>query len=150
MSNVEIAIECTKAIKSLVEEELKKNNKKPGEVAELYAQRTRRFLTDLYTLGLAHVIAISAARSSAELVEKGLTAKNCEEVARSMLSAKLEEDKASYALYGAVLLYALKRGGHIDAENFADALAAANDPALNLISYRYGEWLKRLAEAYFK
>nr|KJR73064.1 MAG: hypothetical protein TU35_08040 [Thermoproteus sp. AZ2] len=144
MSEVEVAVECTKAIEAHISDQA-------DEVKKSYAQRARHFHTDIYTIGTAYVIATAAARSTAKAVELGLSAPNCEELVKGIGEFKLKSEEKAYALYGGVLLYALKRGNYISSTNLGDAiLELSSAQHVTLAAYKYAEWLKKLAEAYFK
>ena len=150
---VELAIECTEAIN--MARARGDFGDKGDDVVDSYLQRTRRFHTDVVIGGVAHVVAIAAARSSAEVVSAGLRVEKCAEivgyVAGAVKDGRLGREEAGYALYGAILLHGLKRVGYVYAGDFAGALRELRaGRGVNLVAYRFAEWLKRLAEAYFK
>ncbi|WP_193322796.1 type III-B CRISPR module-associated protein Cmr5 [Pyrobaculum calidifontis] len=140
MDEVEVAIECTKAVAEAAD----------GDVRRRYAQRCRAFHAEIFTLGVAHVVALAAARAGAKAVEAGLRHSTCGEVVKAALAEAGGPEEKSYGLYGAVLLYAMRRRGYVKSTTLLDALGELKDPALNAAAYRAAEWLKRLAEAYFK
>lgn len=140
MSEVEISAECTKAILELVSNE---------EVKERFSSRARAFLTETFSLGPAHVISIAAARSNSDAVEAGLKFDGCREVVKYVVERKLRAEDASYALYGSILLYALKKRGYVKSTNLADAILELERVPSALV-YKYADWIKRFAEAYFR
>ncbi|MEL9991501.1 MAG: CRISPR-associated protein Cmr5 [Thermoproteus sp.] len=140
MSVVDLVVECTKAVGKLEDDDLKRG----------YAQRARRFATDMFTLGPAYVVAVVAARSSAEAVSAGATAPTCEEVVKVVAGTKGSTEEKSYAIYGAVLLYVLKKMGLVTKTDLSDIVLELQDPLLHFRAYQAAEWVKRMAEAYFK
>lgn len=137
---VKLAVECTKAVEGYRDDDAKRR----------YAQRTRHFLSDITTLGVAHVAAIASARAGKDAVEAGLRAQTCREAVERISQMRLTVEDASYGLYGAVLLYGLKALGVVKAASLADALLELDSPMASSAAYQYALWLKTLAEAYFK
>ena len=141
MNEVTTAIECTKAIEELIDN---------PDIRKKYAQRARSLHTHIFSLGAAHVVSITAARSSRNAVETGLQLDDCRQVVERIKATSLGPEEKSYALYGAVLLYALRKLGYLQSTTLADALLELIGAASDTMAYRQADWLKRLAEAYFK
>lgn len=140
MNVVDLVVECTKAVERLENSKLK----------EGYAQRARRFATDMFTLGPAYVVAVVAARSKAEAVAAGATAPTCAEAVNTAVNSVRELEEKSYAAYGAVLLYVFKKLGLVTKADLGEVVLELQDPLLHLRAYQVAEWVKRMAEAYFK
>jgi len=116
-----------------------------------FRTRARSLPADLIAHGLQYLVALTAARSSKSLIEKGLKGNSCADVVKSIMEEKeFDEVKRSYGLYGGVLVYLLKRQGVIEegVSSFRDLLEKLTDPAVEAKSAPIIEWLKRLAEAY--
>ncbi len=124
------------------------------ELKKKIRTRARNLATDVYYHGAAYVIALCAARSKREAIEKALSASDCKalltEIREVMKDAKDEE--LSYAVYGAILVHALKSVGHFrNSKNLKDVLEEAVrassvvDAKASLVAH----WIKLLAEASF-
>jgi hypothetical protein len=108
-----------------------------------------------FTHGLLYVLTLLAARSSKSLVEYGLSeSQSCRELVERLLSGVSREggvEEISYGLYGAVVLYILKRTGAIESKTFSDLVKELlAKPALEVKARPTLEWVKRFAEAYIE
>jgi len=107
-------------------------------------------ITDLYVNGTAYVISMCAARSSAEAVELGLTAPRLDDLLEEVRKNSLARQEPGYAIYGAVLLYALRQLGVLEnCRTLGDALRELMDNHFaDRKAYYFASWLKRFTEAY--
>jgi hypothetical protein len=140
MDQIDFAVECTKAVAEV----------KSRDIQSRYASRARSLISDLYVLGPAYVVAVAAARSSKDAVELGLRAESCREVVEGVMNAREGPEWKAYALYGAVLLYTMKKVGVVSSTSFEDVLVELKRPSSALKSREVARWIKLLAEAYFK
>jgi len=139
-------LECIKAI-----DDYKAKGK--DAVAGGFRSRSRETPTYIYTHGLPYAITLLAARSSKSLLENGLLqdTATCRDVVERVLSMENDEKKASYGLYGALVLYIMKREGLIKSRTFSDLVKEMlQNPTIEAKSKPIFEWFKRLSEAYFK
>jgi hypothetical protein len=85
-------------------------------------------------------------------LENGLLeAQSCKDVVERVLASKGSSEEISYGLYGAVLLYVLKRGRIIGSKTFNELVREAlTKPALEVKARPVLEWTKRFAEAYIE
>ena len=121
-----------------------------------FRTRARNLVADIYTSGVAYVISVVAARSSAAAVEIGLSANSVDEIIKvcsdSRYARNLGLEKAeeySYALYGASLLYALKSTGILSANSLDEAISSLLENVIaDRVALHVAMWLKRFAEAY--
>jgi len=126
-------------------------------VTQRFRTRCRQLISLIYYSGLAYTLAYIASKAGTHVLDYALNVSEPEKIARQVEQAGLSEEEASYALYGAFLLTALKQigvPGVSDAATFLDLLRKLNYPGTTLVAegkiLRFGEWLKRLAEAVFE
>lgn len=117
--------------------------------AKRFKSRARDLPTDLFTRGLAYTLTYIAARSSATLVEIGLTVNSCDELISNLEKSNVDEEELGYALYGALILFSIKKMGLLRKTRFADIVKEAlSNHVLDHYAMIVAEWTKRLAEAY--
>ena len=113
-------------------------------------------ISDLYSSGVAYVVSICAARSSAMAVELGLSASKLEDFIKVIEDKDVAkkygisgDEEYSYAIYGASILYALKALGLLNANKLSDAIRELLGNTLaDRKAFQFAIWLKRFAEAY--
>jgi CRISPR type III-B/RAMP module-associated protein Cmr5 len=125
------------------------------DVAKGFRSRAREMPVYSFTHGLLYVLTLLAARSSKSLLEYGLSeSQSCRELVERLLSRVSREggvEEISYGLYGAVVLYILKRTGAIESKTFSDLVKELlAKPALEVKARPTLEWVKRFAEAYIE
>ena len=138
---IEVALDVVKSISERCDDELKRR----------FRARARSLIADLYTSGAAYVVTITAARSSAKAVEEGLRVGEVSELVKP--SAKelglRGAEEASYALYGASLLYALRAVNLISSSDLSGVIRELlGNKMANRVAVLAATWLKRFAEAY--
>lgn len=127
----------------------------PKDVAKGFRSRAREMPVYSFTHGLLYALTLLAARSSKSLLEYGLSeSQSCRELVERLLSRVSRErgvEEISYGLYGAVVLYILKRTGAIESKTFSDLVKELlAKPALEVKARPTLEWVKRFAEAYIE
>lgn len=130
----------------------------PKDVAKGFRSRAREMPVYSFTHGLLYALTLLAARSSKSPLEYGLSeSQSCRELVEHLLSRAsrgAEErgaEEISYGLYGAVVLYILKRTGAIESKTFSDLVKELlTKPALEVKARPTLEWVKRFAEAYIE
>jgi len=132
------------------------SSKLNDNIKKSFRARTRDLISDLYSSGVAYVISLCAARSSADAVELGLTALNPENFIGIFEDENMakkyglnEDEDYGYAIYGSSILYLLKLMGIINFRKLSDAIMGLSEDILaNRMAFETGVWLKRFAEAY--
>jgi len=127
------------------------SSKKGAEILKGFRTRARSIPTTLFTRGLAYTTILISSRSSSRLVELGLLKNSCEEIASEVArqSEEYDVEKLSYGLYGAVILFLLRKGGVITSTKLSDMLReVVRDSSIDSKATTVFEWIKRLAEAY--
>lgn len=144
---VEEALNCIELIANYAS-----RDKEHSEIAKKFRSRARETPVYSFTHGLAYTLTLLAARSSKSLLENGLLeAQSCKDVVEHVLASKGSSEEISYGLYGAVLLYVLKRGRIIGSKTFNELVREAlTKPALEVKARPVLEWIKRFAEAYIE
>jgi hypothetical protein len=140
---VRFATECINALRDHVSN---------AKFLESFAGKARRFHTEVYYLGPHFVLATAASRSSALFALEGLRGSNCSAVVSS-IAGRLgpSEDEAGYGLYAAVFAYGAAKQLGLRVSSLEDAVWALGENRAGWrLLYRYAQWLKMLAEAYFK
>jgi CRISPR type III-B/RAMP module-associated protein Cmr5 len=123
------------------------------DVARGFRSRAREMPVYSFTHGLLYALTLLAARSSKSLLEYGLSEpQSCRELVERLLSrASRGVEEISYGLYGAVVLYILKRTGAIESKTFSDLVKELlAKPAVEAKARPTLEWVKRFAEAYIE
>lgn len=115
--------------------------------------RARSIGSEYMSKGLAYTITLLAARSNREAIEVGLNANSCKDVVDGIQKLREQHrlglEELSYALYGAILAFMVKKLGLTNAVTFGDFLRhALSSPALELRVFSIIEWIKRMTEAY--
>jgi CRISPR type III-B/RAMP module-associated protein Cmr5 len=123
--------------------------------ARTLRSRARDMPAELVSKGFSYVIVLTASRGDLKVVELGLTSTSCQEIVKSardrVRDRKLDIEDIGYALYGAILLFSLKKLGAIGEEKFSKLVERSlKDPILNQTAYTVMDWIKRLAEAYLE
>ena len=121
-----------------------------------FKSRARSLVSDMYSSGTAYVVSVTAARSSAAAVEIGLRARSLDDILRlcsdEAYSRKLGLDGSEdvgYAIYGALLLHALKEMHALSADRLSDTIRKLwGNTLAERVALRVATWLKRFAEAY--
>jgi len=122
-----------------------------------FRARARSLISDMYASGVAYVVSLAAARSSARAVELGLTANSLDDIIVKLCGDREHvkelglggaEDRG-YALYGSLLLYALRQAGVLSAGRLSEAIKSLwGNAAADRVALHAATWLKRFAEAY--
>jgi CRISPR type III-B/RAMP module-associated protein Cmr5 len=122
------------------------------DVAKGFKSRAREMPVYSFTHGLLYALTLLAARSSKSLLEYGLSeSQSCRELVERLLSREGGVEEISYGLYGAVVLYILKRTGAIESKTFSDLVKELlAKPELEVKARPILEWVKRFAEAYIE
>jgi len=144
---VEEALNCIELIANYAS-----RDKEHSEIAKKFRSRARETPVYSFTHGLAYTLTLLAARSSKSLLENGLLeAQSCKDIVERVLTSKGSSEEISYGLYGAVLLFILKRGRIIESKTFTELVREAlTKPALEVKARPVLEWIKRFAEAYIE
>jgi len=132
------------------------NSKLSDEAKKRFKTRARSMVSDLYSSGVAYVVSICAARSSAIAVELGLSASNPEGFIKVIENKNVAknygvsgDEECGYAIYGASILYALKVFGLLNTNKLGDAIRELLGNTLaDRKAFQFAIWLKRFAEAY--
>ena len=125
-----------------------------SEIASRFKTRARSIPPVLFTNGFTYTITLLAARSSRSLIELGFR-DSCkamvDEAVKMFNERRADEEETSYGLYGALLVYLLRRTGAIKASNFKELVTESiGNTALDLKAWQVVEWVKRFAEAYIE
>jgi len=125
-----------------------------SEIASGFRTRARSIPSVLFTNGFTYTITLLAARSSRSLIELGFR-DSCKaivnEAAKMFNEGRADEEETSYGLYGALLVYLLRKMEAIKASNFKELVTESIDnTALDLKAWQVIEWVKRFAEAYIE
>jgi CRISPR type III-B/RAMP module-associated protein Cmr5 len=119
-----------------------------------FRTRARSIPSVLFTNGFTYTITLLAARSSRSLIELGFrdSCKSIVDEATKMFNEKkADKEETSYGLYGALLVYLLRKIGAIKALNFKELVTESiGNTALDLKAWQVVEWVKRFAEAFIE
>lgn len=138
-----------KSILECVDELLRSYGSNEGVVSG-FRTRARTVPQEAFSRGLSYALVYVAARSNVKAVEKGLVGDRCSEVIEQV-SKNTGSEELPYGLYGAILLYTLRKTDIIPkSENtFTKVLMKViEDPSIEARSWLVLDWLKRIAEAY--
>ncbi len=146
-----IVTEILDCIESII-----KNISKDNETIKSFRTRARDIPLYLFMRGPTYTMVYIAARSNVYILNKAFKASNCEELIMSVIGRdqkfmRMGSDKKGYALYGAVVIYVLKRLNLIKAGSFTELInETLNNPALYSYLSAISEWIKRFAEGYIE
>jgi len=145
---IELTLECVENIAAL------SSQKECRDVVKKFRSRARETPTYAFTNGLAYVITLLAARSSRNVVEHGfMKVGSCSDIVNKVISERgaLKDEELSYGLYGAILVYIIKKADLIASNNFGELVREAlNNSTLDVKVRPVFEWIKRFAEAYIE
>jgi len=142
----EVVKYCLSCIEALINEKVDK------DVLRSFRARARSIPSDMFMHGFIYTITLLAARSSRSILEKGLKEVDCKNIVKEISSLKeLGYDARGYGLYGAMILYILKRLNALKSETFNDLIReASGNPVIEFKTRIVLEWLKRFSEAYIE
>lgn len=128
------------------------NEKVDKDVLRSFRARARSIPSDMFMHGFIYTITLLAARSSRSILEKGLKEVDCKNIVKEISSLKgVGSDERGYGLYGAMILYILKRLNALKSETFNDLIREASGNSVIEFKTRIVlEWLKRFSEAYIE
>lgn len=127
------------------------------DVLRSFRSRARESPALMFSRGLAYAIVYVASRSSETVFGIAFNARGCADLcARLREHAGAEEIRAEelgYALYGALLTFAIKAYGIVVEAGSGDLFKSLvevflRDPVANAKAFEVAEWIKRFAEAY--
>jgi CRISPR type III-B/RAMP module-associated protein Cmr5 len=145
---VKDVVECVELVANL------SKVKGGSEIASKLKTRARSIPSVLFTNGFTYTITLLAARSSRSLIELGFR-DSCkamvDEAVKMFNERRADEEETSYGLYGALLVYLLRKMRAIKASNFKELVTESiGNTALDLKAWQVVEWVKRFAEAYIE
>ncbi|MCC6055669.1 MAG: type III-B CRISPR module-associated protein Cmr5 [Desulfurococcaceae archaeon] len=125
-----------------------------SEIASRFRTRARSIPSVLFTNGFTYTITLLAARSSRSFIELGFR-DSCkaivDEAVKMFNEGRADKEEVSYGLYGALLVYLLRRMGATKTSNFKELVTESiGNIALDLKAWQVIEWVKRFAEAYIE
>lgn len=128
------------------------NEKVDKDVLRSFRARARSIPSDMFMHGFIYTMTLLAARSSRSILEKGLKEIDCKNIVKEISSLKgVGSDERGYGLYGAMILYILKRLNALKSETFNDLIReASGNPVIEFKTRIVLEWLKRFSEAYIE
>jgi len=128
------------------------NEKVDKDVLRSFRARARSIPSDMFMHGFIYIMTLLAARSSRSILEKGLKEVDCKNIIKEISGLKeLGHDERGYGLYGAMILYILKRLNALKSETFNDLIReASGNPVIEFKTRIVLEWLKRFSEAYIE
>lgn len=154
MISDEIILKILDFVKSLVDmcinTETSKEFHDCDKVLRSFRTRAREIPSLMFTNGFAYTVTYIAARSSSHAIDIGLTKNDHVEIIKEIFkSNKYDNEKAGYALYGALLAFTLKATGLVKESSFVELVKLfLNNPALETSVFAIADWVKRFTEAF--
>jgi CRISPR type III-B/RAMP module-associated protein Cmr5 len=146
---VDLIVSCVEKTSS---ETLDKNPENDKKLKKSLRSRARELPSELFSRGLAYVLAYISSRGSLRIIEAGLKADRCDQMLNTIKdSGKLSETEFGYSVYGAILLLSLKKAGVVRGNKLSEVIREAMaKPEVEIAAQAYAEWIKRFVEAYIE
>jgi len=146
---VDLIVSCVEKTSS---ETLDKNPENDKKLKKSLRSRARELPSELFSRGLAYVLAYISSRGSLRIIEAGLKADSCDQMLNTIKdSGKLSDTVFGYSVYGAILLLSLKKAGVVRGNKLSEVIREAMArPEVEIAAQAYAEWIKRFVEAYIE